>query len=92
VQNKRFGTITRAYGTINVLVLEHEASVAPLNLHLEMLVENHVQRTEDSAGNQAGEETRKAIDQRAQRRLRTKGNIPVRHIDQFQSRAEPIQQ
>jgi hypothetical protein len=81
VQNKCLRTITDAYKTTNVQVLEHEASVAPLDLHLEMLATNHVVRTEDSAGNQAVDETCKAIDQRAQRRFRTKSSIPTRHID-----------
>lgn len=92
VQNKCLRTITGAYKTTNVQVLEHEASVAPLDLHLEMLAINHVLRAEDSAGNQAVEETCKAIDQRAQRRFRTKSNIPTRHIDQFRSRAKSMQQ
>jgi hypothetical protein len=91
VQNKCLRTITGAYKTTNVQVLEHEASVAPLDLYLEMLATNHVLRTEDSAGNQAVDETCKAIDQRAQRRFRTKSNIPTRHIDQFRTRAKSIQ-
>jgi hypothetical protein len=91
VQNKCLRTITGAYKTTNVQVLEHEASVAPLDLHLEMLATNHVLRTEDSAGNQAVDETCKAIDQRAQRRFRTRSNIPTRHIDQFRTRAKSIQ-
>jgi hypothetical protein len=37
VQNKCLRTITGAYKTTNVQVLEHEASVPPLDLHLEML-------------------------------------------------------
>ena len=45
VQNKYLRTITGAYKTTNVQVLEHEASVAPLDLHLGMLAANHVQRT-----------------------------------------------
>jgi hypothetical protein len=90
VQNKCLRTITGAYKTTNVQVLEHEASVAPLDLHLEMLATNHVLRTEDSVGNQAVYGTCKAIDQRAQHRFRTKSNIPTRHIDQFRTRAKSI--
>jgi hypothetical protein len=71
-------------------VLEHEASVAPLDLHLELLATNHVIRTADSAGNRAVDEACKVIDQRAQRRFRTKSNIPTRHIDQFLTKGEPI--
>ncbi len=71
VQNECLRTITGAYKTTNVQVLEHEASIAPLDLHLEMPPINHVLRTEDSAGYQAVDETCKAIDQRAQRRFRT---------------------
>jgi hypothetical protein len=92
VQNKYLRTITGAYKTTNVQVLEHEASIAPLDLHLEMLATNHVLRTEDSLGNQAIDETCKAINQRAQRRFRTKGNIPIRHIDQFRTRVKSMQQ
>jgi hypothetical protein len=66
--------------------------VAPLDLHLGMLAINHILRTEDSIGNQAIEETCKATNQRAQRRFRTKGNIPMRHIDQFRIGAKAIQQ
>ena len=61
VQNKCLRTITGAYKTTNVQVLEHEARVPPLKLHLEMLVTNHVRRIEDSAGDKAMEETRKAV-------------------------------
>lgn len=75
VQNKCLRTITGAYKTTNVQVLEHEASIPPLDFHLEMLAVNHVQRAEDSTGNRAVEEACKAIDRRAQRRFRTKGNI-----------------
>jgi hypothetical protein len=65
VQNKCLRTITGAYKTTNVQVLEHEASVPPLDLHLEMLATNYVRRIEDSAGDEAVEETRKAVAQRA---------------------------
>ena len=65
MQNKCLGTIIGAYKTTNVQVLEYEASVAPLDLHLEMLATNHVLRPEDSVGNQAVDKTYKAIDQRA---------------------------
>jgi hypothetical protein len=92
VQNKCLRTITGAYKTTNVQVLEHEASVPPLDLHLEMMATNHVRRIEDSAGDEAVEETRKAVAQRAQRRFRTKGNVPTRHIDQFRTRPESMQQ
>jgi hypothetical protein len=92
VQNKCLRTITSAYKTTNVRVLELEASVTPLDLHLEMLATNHVPRTEDSAGNQAADETCKAINQRTQRRFRTQSNIPTRHIDQFRTRAKSMQQ
>jgi hypothetical protein len=66
--------------------------VTSFDLHPEMLAVNHVRRTEDSAGSQAVGEACKAIDQRAQRCFRTKGNIPARHIDQFRTRAESMQQ
>lgn len=92
VQNKCLRTITGAYRTTKVQVLEHEASVPPLDLHLEMLATNHVRRIVDSAGDEAVEETRKAVAQRAQRRFRTKNNIPTRHIDQFRTRAKSMQQ
>lgn len=92
VQNKCLRTITGAYKTTNVQVLEHEASIPSLDLYLEMLAINHAQRTEDSAGDQAVEEACKAIDRRAQRRFRTKGNIPTRHIYQFQTSGKSIQQ
>jgi hypothetical protein len=42
LQTKCLRTITGAYKTTNVQVLEHEASVAPLDLYLEMLAINHV--------------------------------------------------
>ena len=89
VQNKCLRTITGAYKTIQVL--EHEASVAPLDLHLEMQAINRVLRTEDSAGSQVVGETCKAIDQRAQHRFRTKGNIPARRIDRFRTKTESMQ-
>jgi hypothetical protein len=92
VQNKCLRTITGAYKTTNVQVLEHGASVPPLDLHLEMLATNHVRRIEDSAGDEVVEETRKAVAQRAQRCFRTEGNVPTRHIDQFRTRAESMQQ
>jgi hypothetical protein len=92
VQNKCLRTITGAYKTTNVQVLEHEASVPPLDLHLEMLATNYIRRIEDSAGDEAVEESRKAVAQRAQRRFRTKGNVPMRHTDQFRTRAESMQQ
>jgi hypothetical protein len=92
VQNKCLRTITGAHKTTNVQVLEHEASVSPLDLHLEMLAINHVLRTEGSAGNQTVEETCKGIDQRAQRRFRTKSKIPARQMDQFRSRAKSMRQ
>lgn len=57
VQNKCLRTIIGAYKTTNVQILEHEASVPPLDLHLEMLAINNVRRIEDSAGNEAVEET-----------------------------------
>jgi len=65
VQNKSLRTITGAYKTTNVQVREHEARMALLDLHLEMLATNHVRRIEDSAGDEAVEETRKAVAQRA---------------------------
>jgi hypothetical protein len=92
VQNKCLRTITGAYKTTNIQVLEHEASVPPLNLHLEMLATNHVRRIEDSAGDEAVKEIRKAVAQRAKRRFRTKGNVPTRHTDQFRTRPESMQQ
>jgi hypothetical protein len=52
VQNKSLRTIMGAYETANIQVLEHEARVAPLEMRLGMLVINHVQRTEDSTGDQ----------------------------------------
>lgn len=58
----------------------------------EMLAINHVHRAEGSTGDQAVEETCKAIDRRAQRRFRTKGNIPKRNTDQFRTRLESMQQ
>lgn len=63
-----------------------------MDLHLEMLAINHVQRTEDSAGSQAIEDARKAVHQRAQRRFRTTGNIPAKHTDQFRTRLKSIGQ
>jgi hypothetical protein len=92
VQNKCLRSIAGAYKATNVQVLEHEASVAPVDLNLEMLTINHVLRTEDSAGNQAVDDTSKAINQRAQRRFRTIGNMPARYMDQFRSRARSTQQ
>ena len=76
VQNKCLRTITGAYKTTNV----------------QMLATNHVRRIENSAGDEAVEDTSKAVAQRAQGRFRTKGSIPTRHIDQFRTRAEPMQQ
>jgi hypothetical protein len=73
-------------------VPEHEASMPPLDLRLEMLALNHVRRIEDSAGDEAVEETREAVAQRDQRHFRTKGNVPTRHIDQFRTRSESMQQ
>lgn len=92
VQNKCLRTITGAYKRTNVQVLEHEARVAPLGLHLEMLAIDHVHRTEDCAGDQAVEGDRKAIDKRAQRRFQTKSIIPTRHTDQFRTRAKSMRQ
>ena len=92
VQNKCLRTITGAYRTTNIQVLEHGASIALLDLHLEILATNHVLRTEDSASNQAVDKTYKAIDQQAQRRFRTKSSILTRHIDPFRTRAKPIQE
>ena len=92
VQNKCLRNITGAYKTTNVQVLEHEARVPPLELHLEMLATNHVRRIEDSAGDKTVEETRKAVAQPAWRRFRTKGNVSTRHIDQFRTGAESMQQ
>lgn len=43
-------------------------------------------------GDQAVEETCRAVAQRAQRRFRAIGNIPTRHIDHFRTKAEPMQQ
>ena len=91
VQNKCLRTITGAYKTTNVRVLEHEASVAPLDLHLEMLAFTMF-REQKTVGDQAVEEARKATDERAQRRFRTKGNILTRHTDQFQLRAKSMRQ
>jgi hypothetical protein len=65
VQNKCLRTITGVYKTTNVQALEHEASVPPLDLYLEMLGINHVRRIEGSAGDEAVEETYKAVAQRA---------------------------
>jgi hypothetical protein len=45
VQNKCLRMITGAYRTTNVQVLEHEASVAPWDLRLDMLAVKHIQRT-----------------------------------------------
>ena len=92
MQNKCLRTITGAYKTTNVHVLEHEASAAPVDLHLKMLTINHVQRTEDPAGDQVVEEARKSIDKRAQRRFRTQSNIPTRHTDPFRTRAKSMRQ
>jgi hypothetical protein len=65
VQNKCLRTITGAYKTTNVQVLEHRARMPPMDLYLEMLATNHVRRIEDSVGDEAVEETRKAVAQRA---------------------------
>jgi hypothetical protein len=42
VQNKCLRTIIGVYKTTNIQVLEHEASVPPLDLYLEILATNHV--------------------------------------------------
>lgn len=63
-----------------------------MDLHLEMLAINQVRRTEDCPGDRAVEEARKATDERAQRRFRTKGNIPTRHTDQFRAKVESMRQ
>ncbi|KAI7191628.1 hypothetical protein KC316_g5942 [Hortaea werneckii] len=90
VQNKCLRSITGAYKTTNIQVLEHEASVSPLDLHLEMLAVNHVQRSENTAGNRAVEEARKAIDQRAQWRFRTKGNRPKARWIKYQKQTRAL--
>lgn len=55
VQNECHRTITGAYKTTNVQVLEHEASIAPLDLDLETLAVNYVRRAENSAADRAVE-------------------------------------
>ena len=94
VQNKCLGTIAGACKMSNVQVLEHEASVAPLDLHLEMLAVDRVQRTGGSAGSRAVGETCKAIQycRPTGSAPWTKGNIPARHMDRFRTRAESMQQ
>ena len=82
--------ITGAYKTTNVQVLEHEASISPLDLHLEMLAISHVHRAEGSPADQAVQEACKAVDRRAQRRFRTRSNIPKKHTDQFRTKDEPM--
>lgn len=57
-------------------MLEHEASIAPLDLHLETLAVNRVRRMKNSKGDRAVEESCKATADRAQRRLRTEVKIP----------------
>lgn len=61
MQNKCLKTITGAYKTTNVRVLEHEVSVTPLDLHLEAVALGHVRRAEKSAGEQAVGVTCKAV-------------------------------
>ena len=84
-------TITGAYKTTNIQVLEHEASIAPLHLHLEMLAINHVQKITDFTADKALEERCKANGPRAQRRYRTKGNIHARLMIQFRTKIESMQ-
>lgn len=73
-------------------VLEHEASIPPLDRHLEMLAINHVQRAEGSTGDEAVKQACKTIDRLAQRLFCTNSNIPTRHMDQFRTRLESIRQ
>ena len=44
IQNKCLRTITGAYKTTNIQILEHEASIEPLDLHLERLAMTHRRR------------------------------------------------
>ena len=45
IQNKCLRTVTGAYKSTSILVLEHEASVAPLDIHLEKLAVTHTLRS-----------------------------------------------
>ncbi|TKA66906.1 hypothetical protein B0A55_11660 [Friedmanniomyces simplex] len=59
-------------------VLKHEASVEPLDLHLERLAVSYSAKTENSEGDRTVEAARKAVETRAQHRFKTKGTALAR--------------
>ena len=83
IQNKCLRTITGAYKTTNIQVLEHEASIEPFDLHLERLAVSHALRSKDTGGSHTVMKACDDIKSQAARRLRVQLTKP-------QSRAERL--
>ncbi|KAK5684671.1 hypothetical protein LTR17_027151 [Elasticomyces elasticus] len=81
MQNKCLRATTGAYKSTNVEVLEHVASVEPLDLHLRRLAVFYFVKMEYSEDDRTVEAAQKATETRAHHRSKTKGTAPPRQVE-----------
>lgn len=77
IQNKCLRTVTGPYRTTNVQMLEHEAGIAPLDLHLERLSVTHAARSKDTAAERVVANACEDVKSRAQQTLRLRLDKPT---------------
>lgn len=90
IQSKCLRTVTGAYKTTSVPVLEHEAGVVPLDLHLESLAINHALRSKDLAGNRVIDEACEKVEKQATERYRVWLKRPPRKTEILRERTQGI--
>lgn len=88
IQNKCLRTVTGAYKTTNVQILEHEASIPPLDLHLERLAVTHALRTTDTDGSRTITQACDVVEERALRTLQIRMTKPLTKVEQLRGRIE----
>jgi hypothetical protein len=88
IQNKCLRTITGAYKTTNIQVLEHEAGIAPLDLQLESVAVAHAIRSKDTARERVVTGACDEVKSRAQRAERIRLDRPQSRNERLRSRMQ----
>ena len=76
IQNKYLRVITRAYKTANVQLLEHKASIQPLDLYLERLVVIYALRIANTNRDRTIVQACTTVEERARQLLRVRMSRP----------------
>ena len=90
IQNKCLRTVTGAYKTTSVPVVEHEAGVMPLDLHLESLAINHALRSKGLAGNRVIDDACEKAEKKATERFRVWLKRPPRKTETLRGRTQGL--